>query len=825
TVTGDVSNSGHLTLDGNTVAGTLSAQNGTFTVTNNNVAVGSLAGNGQGVLNGQLSVTNGHDTFGGDLSGAGTVQIDGGKQTFSGGNDYTGATTVARGTLALAQNGSIQKSAGVHVASDGSFDISGLGTGTTAVQALDGNGSVALGSKTLQLSNANAPFGNVYSGVISGDGSFNLTGGREILTGDSTYRGATQIAKGAQLVLGNNTTTGSLQSNTINVDGDLTINRSNRAVFNQTITGSGSLIQDGDGVTQLNGMSSYSGPTIVQRGGLDVEGALSGSDVQVNAGTLSGTGMAKSVTMERGSTFAPAGDGQIGTFSMGNGQNNALVMNDGSTLSIDVKGSSSLSAAELNDGLSTLTFQKRLYQVLPSDQIHVTGSAQIGNNVELSLPRGGTIKPGEAFTLVTSTNGVNGSFSGISGLNALSAFVKPEFIHSDDNKDLTLLLERNSLAFGDIGGTRNERATGTALDHVSVEKNVVQAMLSLNERDARQATNSLSGELHASARTALIQDSYYIRQAALDRLDSADCDGSSGNGIGTADLRTGQKTHQCLSDRPVLWGESYGSLGSNSGDGNATSLHHSAAGFVMGADAPVVAQWRVGGMVGYGHSMFNQKSGSSGSGHSDNITIGAYAGRNLGNISFKMGASYTWNLLSTRRTASVGSSYSSRLTSGYTGGTAQAFGEVGYKIHLNRTIIEPFANVAYVNQNTDSYHEHGGDAALRGRSMDTGVTFSTFGVRASSSFMIGKTQLTPHATVAYRRAYGVTTPTARELFASSSSSTMNIAGVPLSKDSAVVDTGITARLTDRINVDVSYIGQYGNQSVDSGARANINVQF
>ncbi|MXV35782.1 hypothetical protein GS535_04325, partial [Saccharibacter sp. EH611] len=200
--------SGHLTLDGNTVAGTLSAQNGTFTVTNNNVAVGSLAGNGQGVLNGQLSVTNGHDTFGGDLSGAGTVQIDGGKQTFSGGNDYTGATTVARGTLALAQNGSIQKSAGVHVASDGSFDISGLGTGTTAVQALDGTGSVALGSKTLQLSNANAPFGNVYSGVMSGaGGSLSITGGQEVLTGANTYTGTTSIASGAGLQL-----TGSLQS-------------------------------------------------------------------------------------------------------------------------------------------------------------------------------------------------------------------------------------------------------------------------------------------------------------------------------------------------------------------------------------------------------------------------------------------------------------------------------------------------------------------------------------------------------------------------------------------------------------------------------------
>ncbi|WP_237442184.1 autotransporter-associated beta strand repeat-containing protein, partial [Saccharibacter sp. EH611] len=144
-----------------------------------------------------------------NLYGSGDfVQAGTGRTFIQAPSNYTGATTVEHGTLVLSQNGGVQHSSGVHVASDGSFDISGLGTGTTAVQALDGTGSVALGSKTLQLSNANAPFGNVYSGVMSGaGGSLSITGGQEVLTGANTYTGTTSIASGAGLQL-----TGSLQS-------------------------------------------------------------------------------------------------------------------------------------------------------------------------------------------------------------------------------------------------------------------------------------------------------------------------------------------------------------------------------------------------------------------------------------------------------------------------------------------------------------------------------------------------------------------------------------------------------------------------------------
>ncbi|GBQ08658.1 hypothetical protein [Acetobacter cerevisiae] len=54
-----------------------------------------------------------------------------------------------------------------------------------------------------------------------------------------------------------------------------------------------------------------------------------------------------------------------------------------------------------------------------------------------------------------------------------------------------------------------------------------------------------------------------------------------------------------------------------------------------------------------------------------------------------------------------------------------------------------------------------------------------------------------------------------QLFAAAGNGDMDIAGLPLSINSAVVDVGLTAKLTDRIDFGLSYVGQYGNQSVDA----------
>ncbi|MFT8564349.1 MAG: autotransporter domain-containing protein, partial [Acetobacter orientalis] len=92
-------------------------------------------------------------------------------------------------------------------------------------------------------------------------------------------------------------------------------------------------------------------------------------------------------------------------------------------------------------------------------------------------------------------------------------------------------------------------------------------------------------------------------------------------------------------------------------------------------------------------------------------------------------------------------------------------------------------------------------------------------------YQAGQTRLVPHFSLAYRHAFGLTTPTLHETFIGTNSGVMDIAGVPLSQDSAVVNAGLTAKLTDRIDIGVSYIGQYGVQSLNSGARGNLVLKF
>ena len=75
------------------------------------------------------------------------------------------------------------------VVDDGTLDISATTSGASIV-TLSGNGTVALGSKKLTLTNASTTF----SGTIGGTGGLALLAGMLTLTGDSSYSGTTTIS-------------------------------------------------------------------------------------------------------------------------------------------------------------------------------------------------------------------------------------------------------------------------------------------------------------------------------------------------------------------------------------------------------------------------------------------------------------------------------------------------------------------------------------------------------------------------------------------------------------------------------------------------------
>ncbi|MFC0511441.1 autotransporter outer membrane beta-barrel domain-containing protein, partial [Asaia spathodeae] len=740
---------------------------------------------GDGTTNGS-AITANLDTVINDSNvsgGTSLVKSDAGTLIITKDQTYRGDTTISGGTLQLGDGGTggrIDSSPAIH--NNGRLVVNHA-DGVNLAQPIDGTGAfIQAGTGTTTLGNNNS------------------------------YTGGTTLTNGG--LQGSTTSFGSGDVN-VGQNANLIIAQQNDGNFDNPLTGDGQITKQGRGSVVFNrDNTSFNGDVDVVEGELAVNGAMTSATFAArDGGILSGTGALGATTIGSGGVLSPAGSGPIGVMTI----NRNLTMEPGSTLYMD--------ATSQSTGTS-ITEQGKTYERLVSDLVNVQGSVNLnGGTVAFNAPTGSILNRNQAYRLIQSTDGISGRFDQLSSnIGNQYLFLSPSLTYSGNAVDL--LLNRNGNSFSVVGNARNELAAGLALDKLPETNPVVQVLTGLDKDDARKALNAVSGEIHASIRSALIEDAYLAREAVTDRLDSADCDGADNSGImRTAATRKGSRKGQCYSDRLVFWTQAYGSLGKNYSNGNAASMNHTNAGFLMGADTPVFETARVGGVFGYSNSTFNVSDGRASSGHSNNLTIGGYAGNHWGKLNVRLGATYTWNMLSTRRTVAFNGYQGSRLGASYLGGTSQAFGEVGYKMKTRTTTVEPFAGVAYVNVHTNSFREKSGPDALAGQDMTTGMTYSTFGIRAAATYQAGRTLLTPRFMVGYRHAFGLTTPTARLNFAGVSDANMDVAGTPIAADVAVINAGFGIKATDRITLGIYYTGQYGVQAIDNGAKANISLAF
>ena len=127
------------------------------------------------------------------------------------------------------------------------------------------------------------------AGDISGSGALQQAGpGTTVLQGHNTYTGGTTISAGT-LELGDGGTRGGIVGNVVN-NSILNFNRADTMIIDGVISGSGAVNQIGAGTTILAADNTYTGPTTIASGTLQVgnggtTGTL-GSGPLVNNGTL-----------------------------------------------------------------------------------------------------------------------------------------------------------------------------------------------------------------------------------------------------------------------------------------------------------------------------------------------------------------------------------------------------------------------------------------------------------------------------------------------------------------------------------------------------------
>ncbi|WP_412177113.1 autotransporter outer membrane beta-barrel domain-containing protein [Mesorhizobium sp. J8] len=337
-------------------------------------------------------------------------------------------------------------------------------------------------------------------------------------------------------------------------------------------------------------------------------------------------------------------------------------------------------------------------------------------------------------------------------------------------------------------------------------------------RYLRPYGNALSGEVHADIMGALVDDSRFARDSANRRLRSAfDADDVS---LTTAAIdATGLHAAPATAGGIVIWSEALAMTGNANGSGNAAGFDRTTAGFVGGADIPL-ASWRLGVLAGYSRTNFDVSDRAS-SGSSDNYDLGLYAGTQWGDFGFRAGAIYGWHDINVRRNV-VFPAFSESLSAGYRAETAQAFGELAYKLDTSLGAFEPFANLAYVHLDANGFAETGGaTSALTSQGASSENTFSTLGLRASTRFGTGMTAL--HGMLGWQHAYGDVQPATTLTFNTGAS--FASAGVPIARDALALEAGFDVFLSPKATLGASYSGQIAKEAQGHTFKINFDLKL
>ena len=179
----------------------------------------------------------------------------------------------------------------------------------------------------------------------------------------------------------------------------------------------------------------------------------------------------------------------------------------------------------------------------------------------------------------------------------------------------------------------------------------------------------------------------------------------------------------------------------------------------------------------------------------------------VGAFNVRGGGSYSLDSIDTSR-AIVFPGFTDKASARFHGNVGQVFGEVGYGMAFGSVAVEPLAGLAYVHVRDGSFLESGGVAALSGSSANENTGYSFVGVRAATAMPLANgTVLDParHAAVAARLRRCDARLTA--LAFQGTGAGFSVAGIPIARDTALVEAGFDWRFAPQAKLGAFYQGE------------------
>lgn len=570
------------------------------------------------------------------------------------------------------------------------------------------------------------------------------------------------------------------------------------------LLGRGAVLAEAGSIRLTGQSQAFSGKTHVSGGTLSVDGTLGGIVRVDGYGTLAGQGSVGSTEIGRGGTLSPAG-AAAGRLSIAGD----LALEAGGHLQATV-----LPAADV------------------ADQVVVSGQTRIAPGAVLDVVQASAIDLARRDRIITSAGGLSGRFDTIT---SNYAFVTPEV--SSTGGDLFLTLTRNDRRFASLAASANGAAAAGAVDSLGATNRLYQQVLPLSAPQAASTFEDLAGAIHASPTLLGFDVLRFGQNAGIDRLGSLGPSDGLFAGSTEAPLGTSLVTAyaepqasgnpdafaallgQTRESGASLWARAYGGWANRTGgDGERTSR---AGGFFAGIDAPFGDGWRLGLLAGIGQSRFTEEA-TGAEGDSTDYTLGFYGSHTSGPLSLRFGGQYTAQDVTTTRQARF-NGFAETIDGDYDADAAGFFAEAAYAVAAGGVDFEPFANMALTRQQTDAFHETGGNAALAVSSSDLWLPVSTIGLRAGRRFEAGGFETRLRGMLGWQHSFGE--EGSSPVFAFDGSRDFSATGHAEAADSLVVEAGFDVAADRFSTIGITYDGRFEADATSHMVKLNLARQF
>lgn len=695
-----------------------------------------------------------------DISGAigGTgrlYKVGSGNLLLRGNNTWSGGLQVNNGSVSVFGNQALGN--GLLEMADG-----------TALAIADG---VVLGNQIALLGGVDVSVATGGSATLAGtlrDGVLVKREGGELVLGGGAFNGATRVEDGTLRVLNLALPTGDIY---IGGAGVVRLDSVGSLDYAGKLSGTGTFQQGRNQLVFSGDSSGYAGIVAVDGGRAIINGSLGGQLNLSNQAQLAGNGTLGSAHLMSGSVLDPGAEATVGRLAV----SGDLIFDGSATYRVDVAADGS------------------------SDRVDVTGRATLGGASTLAVAASGDWQPSTRYTVLTAGNGISGNFSTV---GSDFAFLTPTL--SYDANAVYLTMARNLGSFADLGLTANQQQAAGAVEALGYGHAVYDAAVRLSSDEVIPAFDSLSGEVHASTRGALLQNRFL--HDGIDRyLDGAAISGDITPGIRAWLAASGIQTHI---------------------DGTSEN----AAYRVQGQGVMAGAGWRLGDSlelgVAAGHQRLdNQLRERIASAETDATEYGVYANYRWQGLSLRGGVTRADFRTDTTRTTAVGPRFSEDLLAREDATGTTAFVRAGWTFGGPRLQLTPELELADVRLKSDGTQERGGDSALKLDAADSRYRTALTALKADWDISNGQQdRAVVSARLGWQYADGDRLPTATARFAAGTQE-FTIAGVPLARSSVLAQLGVAVKTSTQSRLSLQMQGRKGDGQRDVGAQFNWSLAF